>query len=219
MENGDIDILERENEASPPLAPLRQQPNAFGLKHTCNRMCLHGRKRYYCKECGGASICAHMRRRTTCQECKRSRGGAGTYEHGHRRRHCEECRGRIPCKHGRRRYRCTQCNGASICDHGRRRARCKECGGPDICAHGRQRSICWECKPALATKCEHGNKLKCQRCGGKPIKGAATGGAEAQDNILSAGAEVPGEDAAAAAGDAVAMRADAASHQERTAAV
>ena len=34
-----------------------------------NKKCVHGRRRSYCKECGGASICEHGRRRSQCKEC------------------------------------------------------------------------------------------------------------------------------------------------------
>ena len=34
-----------------------------------DRRCKHGRRRYRCKECGGASICKHNRQRSQCKEC------------------------------------------------------------------------------------------------------------------------------------------------------
>ncbi|KAG5180014.1 hypothetical protein JKP88DRAFT_223615 [Tribonema minus] len=120
------------------------------------------------------------------------------------------------CTHGRRRYHCTQCGGAGICTHRRRRARCKECDGTELCRHKRRRSQCKECKPALTTECVHGRKQRCQLCGGKPIKGAVSGGAEQQHYVAAAAAEV-GDNPAA--GVAMTMRADAPSYQERTVAV
>ena len=51
--------------------------------------CPHGRKRYFCKECGGGGICEHGRRRSQCKDC----GGASICEHGRRRSGCKECGG------------------------------------------------------------------------------------------------------------------------------
>ena len=33
-------------------------------------MCVHGRRRERCKECGGSSFCVHGRRRDKCKECR-----------------------------------------------------------------------------------------------------------------------------------------------------
>jgi len=85
--------------------------------------CEHGRQRYRCKECGGASICEHGRPRHRCKEC----GGASICEHGRLRHRCKECGGVSICEHGRRRHACKECGGASICEHGKRRGRCKHC--------------------------------------------------------------------------------------------
>ena len=79
-------------------APKKQKPN---------KECEHGRRRYYCKDCGGAGICEHGRVRARCKEC----GGSGL------------------CEHGKLRSVCKDCGGSQICEHGRRRSQCKECGG------------------------------------------------------------------------------------------
>eukprot|EP00611_Tribonema_gayanum_P018905 TRINITY_DN3219_c0_g2_i2.p2 TRINITY_DN3219_c0_g2~~TRINITY_DN3219_c0_g2_i2.p2 ORF type:complete len:163 (-),score=56.05 TRINITY_DN3219_c0_g2_i2:937-1425(-) len=47
-------------------------------------LCEHGRKRYYCKPCGGAGICAHSRRRAACKQC----GGTSVCVHARDRYHC-----------------------------------------------------------------------------------------------------------------------------------
>ena len=90
-------------------APPTKGPCEHGVKYRSNckvcRACPHGRQRYRCKECGGASICEHGRERSTCKEC----GGASI------------------CEHGRVRSRCKECGGGSICEHGRERSKCKEC--------------------------------------------------------------------------------------------
>jgi hypothetical protein len=65
------------------------------------KKCPHGRRQYYCKECGGAGICVHGRERKVCK--------------------VEGCGGASICAHGRKRGMCKVegCGGASICAHGR----------------------------------------------------------------------------------------------------
>ena len=100
--------------------------------------CPHGRRRAYCKECGGGSIC----------------------EHGRRRDRCKDCDGSQICEHGRERYRCKDCDGSSICEHGRRRSECNICDpcGGSICEHSRERVSCPICDP-----CNHAIRLRRNR--------------------------------------------------------
>ena len=72
--------------------------------------CVHGRRRYTCKMCGGKGICRHNRQRYQCKDC----GGGGI------------------CKHDRIRSQCKICGGGSICQHKRIRSVCKDCGGGSI---------------------------------------------------------------------------------------
>ena len=69
-------------------------------------ICMHGKQKCQCTECGGSSICVHKKRRSECTEC----GGS-----------------RI-CEHKKVRSRCTECGGSNICEHKKRRSRCTECG-------------------------------------------------------------------------------------------
>jgi hypothetical protein len=90
-------------------APRTKGPCEHGVKprskcKVCSA-CPHGRRRSYCKECGGSEICEHGRRRTQCKEC----GGSGI------------------CEHGRQHYHCKNCGGGAYCEHGRVRKHCKEC--------------------------------------------------------------------------------------------
>uniref|UniRef100_A0A0G4FYU6 CBM20 domain-containing protein n=1 Tax=Chromera velia CCMP2878 TaxID=1169474 RepID=A0A0G4FYU6_9ALVE len=127
-------------------------------------LCLHGRVRYRCKECGGKGICEHGRIRSQCKDC----GGASICEHGRIRFQCKECGGEGVCEHGRRRVQCKDCGGKGICEHGRRRVQCKDCGGKGICEHGRRRYECRDC--GGKSVCEHGRQRnKCKECGGKSI--------------------------------------------------
>uniref|UniRef100_A0A0G4FEB1 CBM20 domain-containing protein n=1 Tax=Chromera velia CCMP2878 TaxID=1169474 RepID=A0A0G4FEB1_9ALVE len=145
-------------------------------------LCLHGRVRTTCKECGGGSVCKHGRQRSQCKECGgkgycehgrlryycKECGGKGICEHGRKRSQCKECGGKAFCKHGRERNKCRDCGGKSICEHGRERNKCKECGGKSICEHGRQRSQCKEC--GGKSICEHGRlRYFCKECGEKGI--------------------------------------------------
>ena len=128
------------------------------------RRCEHGRRRYHCKECGGAGICKHNRRRSQCKEC----GGAGICKHNRRRYECKECGGASICKHNRRRYECKECGGAGICKHSRVRSQCKECGGSSICKHNQHRRHCKEC--GGASICKHNRRrAQCKECGGASI--------------------------------------------------
>ena len=56
-------------------------------------MCLHGRRKSYCADCGGSSICPHRRILATCRECKGSQ----------------------ICTHDRLRSCCKPCGGWSLC--------------------------------------------------------------------------------------------------------
>ena len=90
-------------------APFTKGPCEHGMKPRSNckvcSACPHGRRRFYCKECGGASICVHGRERS-----------------------CKECGGASICVHGRERAR----SAALLCVHGRQRSLCKECGGLNL---------------------------------------------------------------------------------------
>jgi hypothetical protein len=103
--------------------------------------CPHGRRKYYCVECGGTGLCEHKRRRATCIEC----GGASICEHKRQRVRCVECGGASICEHKRQRAACIECGGADICEHKRQRASCIECGGARICEHKRHRHLCKIC--------------------------------------------------------------------------
>jgi len=68
--------------------------------------CVHGKIKYYCRDCGGSQICEHYKRRARCILC-----GGGSL-----------------CEHERIRYFCKVCKGKGICEHDRQKYHCKECG-------------------------------------------------------------------------------------------
>ena len=70
-------------------------------------MCVHGIRKYYCRECGGSQLCMHNEIKYTCKKCKGSQ----------------------ICDHGRKKAVCKLCGGSQICVHGGRRDYCKKCGG------------------------------------------------------------------------------------------
>ena len=112
-------------------------------------VCLHGRRRYTCKECGGAGICEHDKLRTACKECV----GGSICEHNKLRTSCKECGGGSICEHDTRRSECKKCGGSSICEHNTRRSECKKCGGSSICEHNKRRRQCKKCvKPGVKAK-------------------------------------------------------------------
>jgi hypothetical protein len=148
---GEVEVPEEVNKGvKRKRAPPTKGPCEHGVKYRSNckvcRACPHGRQRYRCKECGGASICEHGRERSTCKEC----GGASICEHDRIRSTCKDCGGSQICEHGRMRSQCKECGGSQICEHGRIRSTCKECGGSGICEHGRVRTTCKECRAVNA---------------------------------------------------------------------
>ena len=74
-------------------------------------VCIHGRQRSKCKECGGGSIC----------------------EHGLRKSRCKACDGTEICDHNRRKETCKECGGSQICGHNIMKSTCPECDGSMIC--------------------------------------------------------------------------------------
>ena len=104
-------------------------------------VCEHGRRKAYCKECGGIGICEHGRQKRQCKEC----GGIGICEHGRQKAYCKECGGSGICEHGRQKAYCKECGGSGFCEHGRHKRQCKECGGSGFCEHGRRKTRCKQC--------------------------------------------------------------------------
>ena len=51
------------------------------------KKCPHGRRRYQCRACDGASFCEHARLRYQCGDC----GGAAICQHWRQRAHCCDC--------------------------------------------------------------------------------------------------------------------------------
>jgi len=92
--------------------------------------CLHGKVKYYCRDCRGSQICPHDRRKSRCRECN-----GGSF-----------------CEHKRARYICKDCNGKGICEHNRQKFFCKLCGGSQICEHNRQKSQCKACHATQETR-------------------------------------------------------------------
>lgn len=97
--------------------------------HYESRICIHNKKRYTCKDCGGVSICEHQRERNKCKDC----GGASICEHQRQRSQCKDCGGASICEHQHQRSRCKECGGNSLCEHQRRPDRCKECNLCELC--------------------------------------------------------------------------------------
>ena len=73
------------------------------------KKCVHLRRSYTCRECGGAGICQHNVVRSSCKLC----GGGGICEHGKRRCRCKQCH--VLPKH-QRQQQCTQLSHRSDAD-------------------------------------------------------------------------------------------------------
>ena len=112
-------------------------------KRSEKNKCEHGKRKSYCKECGGGSICPHNRRKSECKEC----GGVSICPHNRIKSKCKECGGGSFCPHNRQKSYCKECGGGSICPHNRVKSSCKECGGSQVCPHNRFKSECKECDP------------------------------------------------------------------------
>ena len=147
-----------------------------------NKRCLHGKEKYFCRECKGAGICFHGRKKSRCIDCGGSEmcthgkrksnckhcGGGSICMHDRQKSDCRECQGTNFCQHNRRKAVCTDCCGGSICRHGKRKSRCKECGGSEICNHGRFKNQCKFCL-GRSICCHHIQRSNCKICGGSSI--------------------------------------------------
>jgi hypothetical protein len=124
-------------------------------------LCEHGTRKAYCKKCGGSQICEHKNYKDRCKECD----GSQLCEHSKVKSSCKECGGSAFCEHGTRKDYCKKCGGSGICEHGKVKIRCNECGGSQMCEHGKLKQQCKECGGARI--CEHGiRKSYCKECGG-----------------------------------------------------
>ena len=98
-------------------------------------ICIHGKDKSYCKECGGSQICIHGKNKKNCKEC----GGLNICIHGKIKSYCKECGGSQICIHGKRKSNCKECGGSNICIHNKQKQKCKECGGSQICIHNKNK--------------------------------------------------------------------------------
>ena len=85
-----------------------------------SRFCEHGRRRDYCKDCGGGGICMH----------------------GIQKNYCKPCRGSRICEHGREKRFCRNCGGIGICEHDHEIRICKRCRN-EFCEKHATRSACY----------------------------------------------------------------------------
>ena len=91
--------------------------------------CIHGKQKYFCKECGGSAICEHGKQKAGCKEC----GGSSFCVHGKRKEICKECGGSAICDHNKLKASCKECGGTAFCVHDKLKQRCKKCGGSALC--------------------------------------------------------------------------------------
>lgn len=131
------------------------------------KLCIHNKRKPYCRDCKGGAICEHDKIRYQCKECK----GSQICTHGNIKAKCRECHGITYCIHNRCKYRCRECGGSEICVHDRRRSSCKDCKGSSYCIHNKQKARCKECDGKDLCKvslCETRGQIKydgyCLRC-------------------------------------------------------
>ena len=68
-----------------------KEPVAAGgrARSTKRKLCEHGRRHTFCRECRGRSVCKHSKIRSQCREC----GGSRFCEHRRVKYKCKECKG------------------------------------------------------------------------------------------------------------------------------
>ena len=67
---GRLTFVPRFNVFLPPTLVTMRLPCSHKRECTgCSKNCEHGRRRYFCKDCGGKGICEHGRRRSRCKDC------------------------------------------------------------------------------------------------------------------------------------------------------
>lgn len=126
--------------------------------------CLHNRRKYYCKDCGGSAFCQHNRLKCICKECK----GGSICKHNKRKSRCKDCGGSEICEHNRQKIKCKECGGNAICKHNVLKYYCKECGGSVFCEHNKLKYSCNLCNGSAI--CEHNiRKTRCKECGGSEL--------------------------------------------------
>lgn len=97
------------------LCPLVESPNTE-IKSpefiNSSQICIHGKVKGTCVDCGGQRICIHGRQKAQCRDCKRNGvPGAGSQI----------------CEHDKRRSVCKICKGSQICEHLKRKTACDVC--------------------------------------------------------------------------------------------
>jgi len=124
--------------------------------------CIHGKNKYFCKECGGSQICIHSKNISKCKEC----GGSQICIHDKQKSKCKECKGTGICVHNKHKYTCKECIGKGICKHKIRKTLCHECCGSGLCIHKKQKELCKDCGKTYEYLCQHNkNKYYCEDCG------------------------------------------------------
>jgi hypothetical protein len=121
--------------------------------------CEHGKEKYRCIQCGGASICIHKKEKYICSQCN----GKGTCHHNKQIRQCKDCKGINICEHNVNKSTCKTCKGISVCEHNKQRCRCKICNPNSLCEHNILKCGCKICNPSIL--CTHDKrKTHCLIC-------------------------------------------------------
>ena len=81
---------------------LERKVGKYQQKYECvnNRiagsgiMCLHDKRKYECRDCGGSAFCKHAKRKDRCHEC----GGGALCKHDKIKNYCKDCGGSATIK-------------------------------------------------------------------------------------------------------------------------
>jgi len=110
--------------------------------------CIHGREKYYCRDCGGLSFCIHNKNRKNCRECH----GSSLCIHNKQKYGCKDCGGKGTLEETRKRR---------FCVHGKRKYYCRDCGGGGFCIHDQYKSLCKVCKVFITEDKFYKSLTKC----------------------------------------------------------
>lgn len=154
--------------------------NQCKLCYKASQNCQHGKRKFYCKECGGNGYCPHgIDKRFCLSGCKGNKiceHNITIYRclicntnikciHNKNKNKCNICNTNIICSHNINRQKCKICNPNILCEHGKIKRRCRlGCGGQAFCIHGTEKTDCLKgC--SISAICPHGkHKKRCIVC-------------------------------------------------------
>jgi len=133
-----------------------------------NKLCVHDKRKTFCRHCSPGNYCHHNSLRSTCRYCTPSI----LCQHDRRTVQCKICNQSVICKHNGRKRCCRICTPNSMCRHDKVKDYCRECKPRIICRHDKLQKYCRDCKGSSYCVCgilkaycpKHGGGKLCIRC-------------------------------------------------------